>query len=66
MSTVWLQTVDTDDCSVQIVDVRVKADLGILLLVVAFRIELAICKLSLNEQLLSVVTLVLVVSDDCH
>lgn len=55
-----------DDCLVQIIDVGVKADLGILLLVVTFQIELAIWSLSLNGQLLSVVVLVLVLSDDCH
>ena len=55
-----------DDCLVQIIDLRVKADLGILLLVVTLQIELAIWTLSLNGQLLSVVVLVLVLSDDCH
>ena len=49
-----------DECLVQIIDVGVKADLGILLLVVTFQ------TLSLNGQLLSVVVLVLVLSDDCH
>ena len=59
----------TDDYLIQSVEVRMKVDFGILLLEEAFQIELAICKLLLNEQLLSVVALgllILVLSDDYH